>query len=160
MYRVHITLIQTSRWHQNNSLVWGPCTKMQPLFWCQREVWQNPNGHPVHFANVIAKANGPFFHLQRKPRGSSLCQSFIVFALKLDPKADGTLLDIAAKSVVRLCTHSALQYLTGIVEVLNPLIWLLCIAIFDYSIIIAIGYKRWKITIWANCCLPASRPTT
>ena len=36
----HITLDQTSRWHENKGsvLVWGPCTKTQPLFWRQREV--------------------------------------------------------------------------------------------------------------------------
>ena len=42
-------LWQTSHWHQNNSsvLVWGLCTKMQLLFWSQREVCHNLNGHPV-----------------------------------------------------------------------------------------------------------------
>ena len=36
--------------HQNTTssvLVWGPCTKTQPLFWCQREVWINVMCHPV-----------------------------------------------------------------------------------------------------------------
>ena len=42
-------LCQTSRWRQNKSyvLVWGPCTKTQPLFWCQWEVWTNVMCHPV-----------------------------------------------------------------------------------------------------------------
>ena len=40
----HIRLIQSS------VLVWGPCTtKTQPLFWCQRKVWINLNGHPVEW---------------------------------------------------------------------------------------------------------------
>ena len=42
-------LCQTSRWHQNKSsvLIWGAYTKTQHLFWCQREVCHNLNGHPV-----------------------------------------------------------------------------------------------------------------
>ena len=37
------TLFPTFRWHQNkiSVLAWGPCTKAQPLFWCQREVGEN-----------------------------------------------------------------------------------------------------------------------
>ena len=43
------SFFKTSRWHQNKSsvLVWGPCTKTQPLFWCQREVLTNVMCHPV-----------------------------------------------------------------------------------------------------------------
>ena len=46
----HIRLWQTSHWHQNNSsvLVWGPCTKMELLLWCEREVRHNLLCHPVH----------------------------------------------------------------------------------------------------------------
>ena len=33
---------------KNSVLVWGPCTRTQPLFWGQREVCHNPNGHPVY----------------------------------------------------------------------------------------------------------------
>ena len=38
-----------SRWHQNKSyvLVRGAYTKTRHLFWCQREVCHNLNGHPV-----------------------------------------------------------------------------------------------------------------
>ena len=32
---------------KSSLLVWGPCTKMQPLFWCQREVGNNVNDHPA-----------------------------------------------------------------------------------------------------------------
>ena len=44
-----LRLCQTSSSHQNKSsvLVWGPCTKTELLFWCQREIWHNLNGHPV-----------------------------------------------------------------------------------------------------------------
>ena len=46
----HFTLFPISPWHQDKSsvLVWGPCTKMQPWFWCQRAVGNNLNGQPVH----------------------------------------------------------------------------------------------------------------
>ena len=42
-------LLHTSCWHQNKNYVsvWGPCTKTQHLFRCQRKVWNNLNGHPV-----------------------------------------------------------------------------------------------------------------
>ena len=47
-------LIQTSRWQQNKRsvLVWRPCTKREPLFWCQPEVWINLNGDPVESHNI------------------------------------------------------------------------------------------------------------
>ena len=51
MYRVTICdkLFLTSRLHQNWHfvLVHGPNTKSELLSWCQREVGNNVNGHPV-----------------------------------------------------------------------------------------------------------------
>ena len=45
-----ITLVQTSRWHQNIGcvLVHGPHTKTELLFGCQREVWTSVMCHPVN----------------------------------------------------------------------------------------------------------------
>ena len=42
-------LCQSTGWLQSKSsvLVWSPCTITQPLFWSQKEVWHNLNGHPV-----------------------------------------------------------------------------------------------------------------
>ena len=51
------TLSPTSHWYQHKSsvLVWGACTKPQPLLWWQWEVGNSVNGHPVdprHFLHV------------------------------------------------------------------------------------------------------------
>ena len=57
-----ITLFPTSRWHQNESsvLVWGPCTKMQPLFRWHREVGNNMNVHPVLLLKIsVGIPTGP-----------------------------------------------------------------------------------------------------
>ena len=47
-----LRLYQTTCWQQNKSsvLIWGAFTKSLHLFWCQREVWHNQNGHPVEAA--------------------------------------------------------------------------------------------------------------
>ena len=45
IYRVTHHIVPNLPWHQNKSciLVWGPCTKTQLLFWCQREVGNTLN---------------------------------------------------------------------------------------------------------------------
>ena len=44
----HITLVQTSRWQEKTKVTYRPHTKTDLLFCCQRDVWNNLNGHPVH----------------------------------------------------------------------------------------------------------------
>ena len=43
-------LFKTFVWHQNKGcvMVHGPHAKMELLFWCQLEVWNNLNGNPVY----------------------------------------------------------------------------------------------------------------
>ena len=50
----HITLVQTSRWHQNKGcvLVHGTHTKTELLYWCQRAVWTNVMCHPAHYEKL------------------------------------------------------------------------------------------------------------
>ena len=58
-------LCQTSRWRQNKGcvLVHGPHNKTKLLFWCQREVCHNLNGHPVEgvWPNVV-KMEATIYH--------------------------------------------------------------------------------------------------
>ena len=53
-----LRLWQTSRWLQNKScvLVHGPHTKTELLFWSQREVWHNLDGHPVYGTMKLLQA--------------------------------------------------------------------------------------------------------
>ena len=59
-HHVESNLLLTSK--QKFLLVWGPCSKTQLLFWCQREVCINVICHPVHievYISVIVSAVGP-----------------------------------------------------------------------------------------------------
>ena len=59
-----LKLFQTSRWHQNKGcvLVHVPHTKTELLFWSQREVRNNLNGHPVVLSVSLCLSGCPLQH--------------------------------------------------------------------------------------------------